>query len=190
MKKTTIERIAYEAIGQHADPYPFFPPSIYYRFLRKLAFEMRPRLSVELGVCGGGASFHLATGHPSGRVIGIDVGIEYPSNIAFITQNCPNWTMLIGDSVGLAYRVRAFVQECGPIGILFIDTVHTYEQTMREMSAYRPMMARGGVICLDDLFREGMPQVWSEIKEPKMRLDALHLGGSPTDGGFGVILCE
>jgi predicted O-methyltransferase YrrM len=190
VKKADLERIAYEAIAAKPDKLPQFPPSVYYRFLRKLAFEMRPTLSVELGVCGGGASYHLATGHPTGKVVGIDVTIEYPTNVVFIQERCPNWTLLVGDSVHQAFRVQEYAKEFGPIGILFIDTVHTYEQTMREYAAYRPMMAPGGVICFDDLFREGMPKVWNEMPEPKIRLDSLHIGGSPTDGGFGALICE
>jgi hypothetical protein len=44
-----------------------------------------------------------------------------------------------------------------------------------------------GVVCLDDLFRDGMGKVWAEMPENKVRLDFLHPSQSPTDGGFGVV---
>lgn len=34
----------------------------------------------------------------------------------------------------------------------------------------------------------GMDEVWAAMPEPKVRMDWLHHGGSPSDGGFGVIL--
>ena len=60
MDESFFKELEQRALNTAPFPDPRFPPSPYYRFLRLLAAEMRPRLSVELGVCGGGASF--ATG--------------------------------------------------------------------------------------------------------------------------------
>jgi len=166
---------------------PRFPPSIYYRFLYLLAYTVKPKVSVELGLCGGGGSLHLALGHPAGKVIGIDNRVEYPDNLKHIREKCPNFEFWRGDSVDAARRA----DQTGPlpVDILFIDTIHTYERTMEEFDAWHPLMAEKGIVVLDDLHREGMQEAWDDLPgREKIRLDLLHLGGAPTDGGFGVIL--
>lgn len=161
-----------------------FPPSLYYRFLRVLASAKRPLVSVELGVCGGGGSLHLALGHPEGKVYGVDVANQWPDNIDHVQQTCPNFIFIREDSKQFAKGMmpNAFVD------ILFIDTVHTYEATLAEFEAWQPKLARNAVVVLDDLFRVGMDKAWAELPGEKIRMDYLHIGGSPTDGGFGVIL--
>lgn len=163
-------------------PDPRFPPSSYYRFLRALAAYMKPELSVELGVCGGGGSLHLALGWPNSIVIGVDFAWDHAENVEYIMKNYNNFHFLLGDSVKAAQDIHA---THGDIDILFIDTTHTYEQTMAEYKAYLPFLSDRAVVCLDDLFRPGMDRVWVEMPEPKVRLDTLHI--SEAGGGFGVV---
>jgi len=171
--------------AQAMDPWPDprFPPSPYYRFFMLLAANLHPALSVELGTCGGGGAFHMAVGWPDGRVIGVDHSNSYPENIEHIKERCPNFTFMQGDSVKLAPDIGGL----GTIDLLFIDTDHTYRQTWDEFNAYQPYLAHNAVVCLDDMFRPGMSQVWRELPGGKVRLDDLHHGGAPTDGGFGVL---
>ena len=77
MNEKTIKQWAAQALTILPYPDPRFPPSPYYRFLRVAAQQMRPRLSVELGVCGGGGSLHLALGYGAGKVIGIDIADDH-----------------------------------------------------------------------------------------------------------------
>lgn len=174
-------KLANEAIKMPVYGNPAFPPSPYYRFFRALAATLRPTLMVELGVCGGGASLHMALGNPEGKVIGIDHAMDYPANIDFINETCPNFELVLGDSVESAPGVA---EKHGMVGLLFIDTVHTYERTMAEWRAWEPWMAREAVICLDDLLRPGMNQAWNEVPWENVRIDSLHPGS--TEGGFGV----
>lgn len=192
MNRETVAWLARQAslAGQMVANYPdpnnskvTFPPSPYYRFLKLLAEHMPSRLSVELGVCGGGGSLHLSMG--SQIVVGVDVTIaEYEDNIRWIKRNHPNFNFLQEDSVQAAKDIYA---RFGPIDILFIDTTHTYNQTMAEYNAYLPYLSHRAVVCLDDLYREGMDRVWDEMPDNKLRLDFLHPSQSPTDGGFGVV---
>ena len=187
MNKLTPPNIAYLAHQASLEPIyhnPNFPPSLYYRFLKLLAEYKKPKLSVELGLCGGGGSLHLA--QPGyGLVVGIDIAEEYPDNIKYLQANYQNFIFVRGDSVRLAPTIH---HNYGQIDILFIDTTHTYDQTMEEYEAYKPYLAAGAVVCLDDLYREGMDRAWAAMPDPKIRLDGLHVGGSATDGGFGVVL--
>lgn len=192
MNREVLTRIANQALnsGQMIANYPdpdnlkvTFPPSPYYRFLRLLAAEMNSRLSVELGVCGGGGSLHLAM--TSEVAVGIDVTYhEYEDNVEWLETNYQNLYLFTGDSMDLAlYTYGCF----GEIDILFIDTIHTYERTMAECKEWGPYLSDKAVVILDDLFRPGMQEAWDEMPKPKMRFDFLHPSQSPTDGGFGVI---
>jgi len=185
--KRTLEQLAQQAMREPRYPNPAIPPSKYYQFFRLLAARIRPRYSVELGVCGGGGSLHLALGYPHGAVLGVDLTNEYPDNIKHIQATCPNFTFWQMDAAEAAIKVEANGKY--PIDILFIDTVHTYDATIREFNTWRPLMHRDGIVILDDLFRPGMLDAWNELQgRDKIRLDFLHLGGAPTDGGLGCIL--
>lgn len=191
MNRKTLTALAERAVFLElmVDHYPdsennevTFPPSPYYRFLRLLAAHIKSRLSVELGVCGGGGSLHLAMA--SQTVVGIDHAWDHEANIIWIVRNYQNFVFWQGDSVALAPQVY---QDYGQIDLLFIDTTHTYEQTMAEYRAYEPYLSDKAIVCLDDLFREGMDRAWNEMPDNKIRFDFLHPSQSPTDGGFGVI---
>jgi predicted O-methyltransferase YrrM len=177
MNKETLTRLANQAaqsspmVAHYPDPENdkvTFPPSPYYRFLKLLAEEIQANLSVELGLCGGGGSLHLAMA--GGQVIGVDVALDYEDNIRWIRRNYPNFKFFHGDSVMAAPYIYG---NFGEIDVLFIDTTHTYEQTIREYFAYRPYLSDNAVVCLDDLFRPGMDLAWDEMPETKARLDFL-----------------
>ena len=155
MNESWFQLLAAQALASPPWPDPRFPPSAYYRFLRLLAQAVQPSLSVELGLGGGGASFHLSIGWPSGTVVGVerDPGSDWErANWAYVTERCPNFARWQGDSVESAPEIaRAY----GPVDVLFIDTQHTHEQTMAEWAAWEPFMAERAVVCMDDLFRWG-----------------------------------
>lgn len=165
-------------------PADLFPPSRYYRFLQVLAQEMQPALSVELGVCGGGGSLHLAAGYSRGSVIGVDCAYDHDAQIKYIINHYPNFEFWLGDSVESATEVSG---RYGQVDILFIDTSHTFEQTTKEFAAWKPYLSSKAVVCFDDLFRPTMPEAWEAIEaRNKIRMDFLH-DGAQDGGGFGVM---
>ena len=169
-------------------PNPNFPNSIYYKFFELLTAEMKPNLSIELGINGGGGSLHLAKGWPQGTVIGMDIAWDCAENIKHIRDNFPNFIFMLSDSISASKYV---FDTYGPIDVLFIDTIHTYERTLKEFHTYLPYLSDNAIVCLDDLFRPGMDKAWDEVPGEKMRLDFLHSGSKVDektgDGGFGVV---
>ena len=166
-----------------------FPPARYYTFLQLLAEAVQPQVSVELGVCRGGGSLHLATGYPEGSVIGVDVENLYPDFIARVGELCPNFDFWWMDSILAAKFYKGGNYDPASIGILFIDTVHTSERALAEYAAWQPFLAQGAVVVLDDRRRPGMQRVWETIPgEERICLDNLHDASCAVDGGFGVIL--
>jgi len=182
MNELTLIRLSKIALMEAPYSNPAFPPSPYYRFLRLLAIELKSRLSVELGVCGGGGSLHMAMG--SIKTVGIDIANDYPENIKHIQQYHSNFEFIIGNSIDMAPIIH---NRFGTIDLLFIDTTHTYKQTIAEYEAYKPYLSNKAIVCLDDLNRPGMDLAWQEMPAPKKRFDFLHPSQAPTDGGFGVI---
>ncbi len=186
MNETILKQWAGQAKASKPYYNKNFPPSPYYRFLQTAAANIHPKLSVELGVCGGGGSLHLARGWPVGVVIGIDNQDDHRKNINYIEKKYDNFVFFIGDSVD---KAKFIYDQFGQVDILFIDTIHTYERTMLEYKTWQPFMSDEGIICFDDLLRPGMPKLWSALPSPKFRMDYLH-DGAENGGGFGVIWNE
>lgn len=186
MDESTLRHWAQKALLEKPYPSPLFPPSPYYRFFRILAQELKPSLSVVLGVCGGGDCLHLALGNPEGRVVGVDYQYDHPQQIGFIYSKCPNFVFWQGDSIEDAGKI---VSDFGKPQIVFVDTTHTYEQTLAEFEAWHPYLADNWIMCFDDLFRVEMRDIWDVLPGPKVRLDNLH-DGAESGGGFGVIWKE
>lgn len=184
------KRVTDEWLRRHADlayhrnhwAGPRFPPSPYYRFFEYVARDLKPKVMVELGVCGGGASFYMAHGHPQGMVIGIDNRNDYPDNMKYIGKTCPNFRFVQGDSVGLAGEI---FEAYGKVDFLFIDTVHTYERTLEEFKAWEPFLGHNALVFFDDLDRPGMEDAWNDLPPRKLRLDHLH-----HESGFGVMVYQ
>ena len=147
----TIERLKQLAEQARKEPiYPDdrFPPSLYYRFLKVLAQEMKPRLAVELGVCGGGGSLHMAmTGC---KTIGVDYQWDHEDNVNHIIENYKNFEFMLSDSIAAAPKI---MNKYGKIDLLFIDTDHTYQRTVDEFNAYKPFLADNAIVCFDDILR-------------------------------------
>jgi len=153
---------------------------LYYRFLELLAEWWKPRLSVELGVYGGEGSRHLCMGYPEGIVVGVDINplqAQMPANFHFMQM----------DSVAAADEYENVVFEI-PVDILFIDTTHTYEQTMAEYNAWFQYLNGNALIVMDDLHRPGMMKAWDKIQGYHVLLNQLHVCPDPVDGGFGVVI--
>jgi len=116
---------------------------------------------------------------------GIDIVRDHDKRIKHIEDNFDWFNFILGDSIKEAREIYDFYEM--PIDILFIDTVHTYENTMKEFRAWKPYLSKNAVVCLDDLFRPGMDEAWKELPGNKLRLDFLHDGQYPEGGGFGIL---
>lgn len=187
MNEETLRILASNALVDHIYHDPRFPPSLYYRFLKMISRNIKSRLSVELGVAGGGGSLYLAMGS-WGQVVGVDLDyINHVENIEYVKKEFKNFIFWEMDTVASAKPVY---DTFGEVDILFLDSVHTFDQTTKEYLAYKPYLSDKAVICLDDLHRTEMVDVWNWFTEnvgKGLRLDFLHSGSPNVDGGFGVI---
>lgn len=185
-----LDKLAKDAVTADLYSDTRFPPSLYYRFLRLLTKELKPKVAVELGVSGGGGSLYMAWGNARTKVIGIDIVEDHKERTDYIKAKFPNFQLLIGDSIELA---RSVYEKHGKIDLLFIDTDHTYERTIAEFEAWKPFLSNKAIVCFDDLKRhqtgaeKSMQDAWDMIPGFKARYDHLHDGIYPHGGGFGVV---
>lgn len=189
---TINDLIGLKAPAQNLPPHPNpnYPPSVYYRYLALLLKKLNGKLAVELGTCGGGASLTMAMHNPQATIVSIDIN-KLPQ-VNWIENSYTNFKFKLGDSTALAAGI---VAEYGNPDLLFIDTDHTYVQTLKEFNTWIPFMKPGSVICFDDLNRDtydgGVKKFYEELKGNKTEFGALkemHISGSSTDGGFGALL--
>jgi len=185
-----LNELAEQAKKDEVYPSRLFPPSLYYRFLKRLAQWHKPRLSVEIGVCGGGGSLHLCQGYPQGKVVGVDYQWDHPEEVGYVQNTCNNFEFMLGDSVELAQEIY---ERNGLIDLMFVDTDHLYSRTILEWETYKPFLSDRAIVCFDDLLRhhpddtKSMSDAWNDIQGNKHRIDYLHDGTYPHGGGFGIV---
>lgn len=109
-----------------------------YAFLKELCWKLRPKIILEFGVMGAGSTkaFLEVAEKIGARVISIDVD-NYER-----ACDSPNWEF--HQMNDLDFEIDE------PIDILFIDTSHTYEQTLAELKKFAPKVKKTGVILLHD----------------------------------------
>ena len=88
-----------------------------------------------------------------------------------------NFSFFLGDSSDSAAPIA---KQYGKVDILFIDTDHTKDSTMREWNAWYPFLSKKAIVCLDDLDRENMMNIFDEL--PGEHLVIYDFGGQ-----FGVV---
>lgn len=154
----------------------------YYRFVYNLIKKLNPELVIELGVCTGRCTAHMAAASPECSVIGID---PYPQDISAILNEYKNISIWGLSSTWPSTLGRI---DDGSVDVCFIDTIHAYDQVMAEYDLWSPKIKRGGIILFDDItLNSSMIQAWDEIckanpTREKISLPHLH------HSGFGAVL--
>ncbi len=122
---------------------------------------------------------HLAAAKLDCNVIGID---PYPQDVSAILDRYKNIELKIGSS--LSKDIIDSVRH-RTVDILFIDSLHEYDQVIAEYKAWLPKMKYGGVILFDDIhLDEYMSKVWEFIQLGHDSIELPHLHHS----GFGAII--
>lgn len=167
----------------------------YRYFLYFLIKELQPKMTVELGTDNGSTAKILGVAAEALNLTVVTVEIGYRDDADKLLSTQPNVRYM--HHLNSIEAARMFGN--AEIGLLFMDTDHTYETTSSELKLYRPKLAPFGVICVDDIMlHNDMRRFWREVEYPKLVLNELHtqhLGSTNCDGivlnegtGFGVIL--
>lgn len=113
--------------------------------LRETAASYPRPVIIELGVRSGNSTTALLAGTAlnGGEVWSCDIdAVSLPPEVASLES----WKFRHGDSAGEA--ILAWMPQ--EADVIFIDTSHTYEQTIAELEAYVPRLKPGGVMLLHD----------------------------------------
>ena len=105
--------------------------------LYDLVLEINAKVVVELGAGRSTYVFIAAVNATGGQFYSIDV---VPGRLALEPRHHP----ITGDSLEV---VKTWDQD---IDLLFIDTLHTYEQTRGELDTWSQFVRRGGIIAMHD----------------------------------------
>ena len=128
-------------------------PTLYLLCLLK-----KPKIMVELGCRTGNTAIPLlyAAKQFGGHVYSIDIE-KWPELEVFskdYEQLVTNWTFIESDDLKLEWNKS--------IDLLYIDTSHKYDHTLKELQKYEPLIAHGGVIIFHDISVNEVSQAISD----------------------------
>lgn len=108
--------------------------------LYDLVLSLNAQHVIELGVFNGESTraFLAALEQTDGRLTSVDI------HVGPDIRN-DRWTVLVGDDLD-----PAITSQLAPAEVVFIDTSHLYEQTVRELNVYRWLVKPGGVLACHD----------------------------------------
>jgi len=114
--------------------------------LHMLTIEMNLKNILELGTRTGESTIALllATKEIGGKMTSVDIDScdEAKEKIKELDLE-QNWNFIQGDDLNLKWNES--------IDHLFIDTSHTYDQTIAELEKFEPYVRKGGLISLHDI---------------------------------------
>jgi hypothetical protein len=150
--------------------------SPYYNFMYIAGMHVEGSL-VELG-CEKGRGL-LALALTGNNVIGFDLNRSPDLDLS----DLPNVTFFQESSL----PVRANLFTGMPIGLLHLDTEHSYSQVDNEFNQYKPFLAKPALIIFDDLHAmdDDVKRFFDSLPYEKIQDDEMHPGC-----GWGVVLYE
>ncbi|MBI3329725.1 MAG: class I SAM-dependent methyltransferase [Nitrospinae bacterium] len=159
-------------------------------FLFLVARHLAPQVMVELGGEVGRGMCSLYLGCHEADVVGVDTG-ESEHVRGVLTANAQSSGSL-SSGVWSLHRCysRDFARQNAAlrIGLLHVDSEHTYETTDLEYRLYRPMMERGGVMLFDDALtlpvRRAIDENFDGTRDQIYWHEALHPGQ-----GYAAVIC-
>jgi len=167
----------------------------YYRWLHMASWFLLPRVAVELGVCKAFGSAHIASGRML-MTVGVDVNPwrpEFDETLKLIRERELNYRFIEGTSTApeTVVKVAGVVRQFGPIGLLFIDTIHTYRQALEEFRAYQSLLAYGSLVVMDDILDppDEVYRAFREIPGTHVEMPDLHISGRGSVG-FGAVIYQ
>lgn len=166
----------------------------YRDFLHYFIQERKTQCNVELGTDNGTTACYMgAACQEEQQVITLDIGFR-----ADAAQRIAQWLR-----VKYCPKVSSLTAHANftpqSIGLLYMDTDHTFKTTSEERKLYLPKMALDSIMCVDDIMlHKQMRRFWQSVTEPKFvlnRLHTQHLNKTAEDGtflpegtGWGIII--
>lgn len=168
--------------------------------------QQTPGQVVELGVGNGYSTIALLAGsrslgywHKGGPTFPYLVSYDIDPTAEgrakeIVGPNTWGWKFIVKDSTAAAADFKD-----GDVGLLFIDTLHTYEKTKEELEAWLPKMEPNGIMCGHDyLLHLHEEKMWATLSGvhiavdefAKKHSDRFRLQIFPNDRGLWVFWPE
>jgi cephalosporin hydroxylase len=138
--------------------------------VQELISAIRPTIVIETGIAHGGSlilsSSLLKLNEIKGRVVGIDIEIRPHNRAAIESHRHSDIIQLFeGSSTDpvIVEKVRNLIQPNDTV-MVFLDSNHTHDHVMAELSAYSDMVSVGSYLVVFDTHVEDMPDsfVWED----------------------------
>jgi len=129
---------------------------------QELIWNLKPDVIIETGIAHGGSlvlSASLMSIIGKGRVVGIDIDIREHNRLEIEKHPMSSLiTMIEGDSTSeeVISQVES-IAEIGGNAIVVLDSNHTHEHVLKELTSYCRFVGKGSYIILPDTFIEFFP---------------------------------
>jgi cephalosporin hydroxylase len=142
MQNRIMVRTSYFGVKTLKNPLDFW---VY----QEIIHDVRPDVIIEIGNYRGGSALalaHLCDALGCGRVIAIDIDQR---EVGAIVREHPRITMIEGDAIAMAGRVRDLVGLHERV-LVIEDSSHTYENTLGVLRAYGSLVSPGSYLIVED----------------------------------------
>lgn len=102
--------------------------------------------AVEVGVAFGGTFWALSL--VCGKLVGVDRDL---SQVDQRNRDIPGTHQIEGDSTDMEVLAEAYAILDGPANFILIDAAHEPEPMLADYTAWRPNLARGGIMAFHDI---------------------------------------
>jgi cephalosporin hydroxylase len=116
---------------------------------QEIIFETKPDYIIEIGNASGGSTLamaHICDCLRKGRVIGLDLSHDA---VPEIVRNHPRISLLEGDACELFEDIRRLIKDEDSV-LIIEDSAHTFENTMKVLRTYSPLVKPGGYFIVED----------------------------------------
>jgi cephalosporin hydroxylase len=166
--------------GPHSRTKRYYETTGYYPLLAGLAKKIGAKSALDIGTHFGGSARALLAGMPGGHVVTVDV----KQRNAGALRQIEGLMMVTGDSIDPDTVRRVTALLASTIDILYIDSFHNYEHTMKNISLYSSLSPK--FVVMDDIIiNDSMKEAWAELSANHPTFDATAL--CTRNCGFGVV---
>jgi len=169
--------------GPHSRTKRYYETTGYYPLLAGLARKIGAQTAIDIGTHYGGSALALKIGIGLGK--GIVVSVDIRQRNAEALKLYPRVKLITGSSIDPA-TVNTVFQSLPEVraDILYIDSFHNYEHTMKNVGIYSEFEPK--FIVFDDIsINDEMKQAWSELSNKYPSFDATGLCNR--NCGFGAL---
>jgi predicted O-methyltransferase YrrM len=172
LNKNTKKQV--RVLAKNALKSPFLAQLIY-----RLAADIKPRTTIELGTCLGITTSYLAKAAPNAKVITIE---GCPATAAIARENLDklqiqNTELLTGNFDNI---LPDFLKNSEELDFVYVDGNHRKDATLNYFEWCLPKLSQNSIMIFDDIYwSKGMKEAWAQIKahpEVSVSIDLFWIG--------------